>query len=72
VGFYFRVAFYSNRVERNAQLLTQADVIMTSVEEVSSNAKPLFRQLQKLPKKIKKIIASLPHQEVCFSSFFPL
>ncbi|KAG5008314.1 hypothetical protein JHK85_026856 [Glycine max] len=58
------VAFYSNRVERNAQLLTQADVIMTSVEEVSSNAKPLFRQLQKLPKKIKKIIASLPHQEL--------
>ncbi|KAH1235099.1 hypothetical protein GLYMA_09G262000v4 [Glycine max] len=58
------VAFYSNRVERNAQLLTQADVIMTSVEEVSSSAKPLFRQLQKLPKKIKKIIASLPHQEV--------
>ncbi|KAL5167010.1 K(+) efflux antiporter 2, chloroplastic [Glycine soja] len=58
------VAFYSNRVERNAQLLPQADVIMTSVEEVSSSAKPLVRQLQKLPKKIKKIIASLPHQEV--------
>ncbi|TKY65483.1 K(+) efflux antiporter 2 [Spatholobus suberectus] len=58
------VAFYANRVERNAQLLPQADVIMTSVEEVSSSAKPLVRQLQKLPKKIKKIIASLPHQEV--------
>ncbi|XP_020218588.1 K(+) efflux antiporter 2, chloroplastic [Cajanus cajan] len=58
------VAFYANRVERNAQLLPQADVIMTSVEEVSSSAKPLVRRLQKLPKKIKKIIASLPHQEV--------
>ncbi|KAK7295042.1 hypothetical protein RJT34_17945 [Clitoria ternatea] len=58
------VAFYANRAERNTQLLPQADVIVTSVEEVSSSAKPLVRQLQKLPKKIKKIIASLPHQEV--------
>ncbi|KAJ1426876.1 Sodium/solute symporter superfamily [Sesbania bispinosa] len=58
------VAFYTNRVERNSQLLQQADVIVTSVEEVSSSAKPLVRRLQKLPKKIKKIIASLPHQEV--------
>ncbi|RDX99798.1 K(+) efflux antiporter 2, chloroplastic, partial [Mucuna pruriens] len=58
------IGFYANRVERNAQLLPQSDVIMTSVEEVSSSAKPLVRQLQKLPKKIKKIIASLPHQEV--------
>ncbi|KAL2330334.1 hypothetical protein Fmac_017915 [Flemingia macrophylla] len=58
------LAFYANRVDRNAQLLPQADVIMTSVEEVSSSAKPLVRRLQKLPRKIKKIIASLPHQEV--------
>ncbi|KAJ1408583.1 Sodium/solute symporter superfamily [Sesbania bispinosa] len=58
------VAFYANRAERNSQLLQQADVIVTSVEEVSSSAKPLVRRLQKLPKKIKKIIASLPHQEV--------
>ncbi|XP_061371581.1 K(+) efflux antiporter 2, chloroplastic-like [Gastrolobium bilobum] len=58
------VAFYANRTERNGQLLQQTDVIVTSVEEVSSSAKPLVRQLQKLPKKIKKIIASLPHQEV--------
>ncbi|KAK7340228.1 hypothetical protein VNO77_20926 [Canavalia gladiata] len=58
------VAFYANRVERNSLLLPQADVLVTSVEEVSSSAKPLVRQLQKLPKKIKKIIASLPHQEV--------
>ncbi|XP_047177362.1 K(+) efflux antiporter 2, chloroplastic-like [Vigna umbellata] len=58
------VTFFANKVDRNAQLLPQADVIMTSVEEVSSSAKPLVRHLQKLPKKIKKIIASLPHQEV--------
>lgn len=71
VDFYFRAAFYANRAERNSQLLQQADVIVTSAEEISSGAKPLFRQLQKLPKKVKKIIASLPHQEVRFSSFFP-
>ncbi|KAE9592232.1 hypothetical protein Lal_00035307 [Lupinus albus] len=58
------VTFYFNRAERNTQLLQQPDVIVTSVEEVSSSAKPLIRQLKKLPKKIKKIIASLPHQEV--------
>jgi len=60
MGFYLRVSFYSNRVERNAQLLPQAYVIMSSVEEVSSSAKPLVRHIQKLPKEIKKVIASLP------------
>lgn len=69
MDFYSRVAFYANKAERNGLLLQQADVIMTSAEEVSSSAKPLVRQLQKLPKKIKKLIASLPHQEVCFSLF---
>ncbi|XP_019460652.1 PREDICTED: K(+) efflux antiporter 2, chloroplastic-like isoform X1 [Lupinus angustifolius] len=58
------VTFYVNRAERNTQLLQQPDVVVTSVEEVSSSAKPLIRLLKKLPKKIKKIIASLPHQEV--------
>ncbi|CAK8542315.1 unnamed protein product [Lathyrus sativus] len=57
-------AVYANRAEKNTQLLQQADVIATSAEEFSSNAKPLIRKLQKIPKKIKKIIASLPHQEV--------
>ncbi|KAJ7962350.1 K(+) efflux antiporter 2, chloroplastic-like [Quillaja saponaria] len=58
------VTFYSNRSERSAQLLQQPDVVTTSIEEVSSGAKPLVRQLQKLPKRIKNLIASLPHQEV--------
>ncbi|KAG4386633.1 hypothetical protein GLYMA_11G091350v4 [Glycine max] len=56
-------------LERNAQLLPQIDVFMTSVEEVPSSAKPQLRQIQKLP---KKIIASLPQQEVCFSLCFSL
>ncbi|XP_054780971.1 K(+) efflux antiporter 2, chloroplastic-like isoform X2 [Prosopis cineraria] len=57
-------AFFANRGERNSQLFQQPEVIPSSVEEVSSSAKPLVRQLQKLPKRIKKIIASLPQQEV--------
>ncbi|GAU28681.1 hypothetical protein TSUD_159630 [Trifolium subterraneum] len=57
-------AVYANRAEKNAQFLQQPDVIVPSAEEFSSNAKPLFRKLQKIPKKIKKIIASLPQQEV--------
>ncbi|KAI4315958.1 hypothetical protein L6164_023981 [Bauhinia variegata] len=58
------VAFYANRAERSSIVLQQTEVIATSVEEVSSSAKPLFWQLQKIPKRIKNIIASLPHQEV--------
>ena len=58
------VTFYSNRAERSSLVLHQPDVITTSIEEVSSNAKPLVRQIRKLPKRIKKLIAMLPHQEM--------
>ncbi|XP_020233144.1 K(+) efflux antiporter 2, chloroplastic [Cajanus cajan] len=58
------VVFYANKTERNAQLLQQPEVIATTVEEVSSTTKPLVRQLQELPWRLKKIIASLPDQEV--------
>ncbi|XVF73233.1 hypothetical protein PTKIN_Ptkin12aG0185100 [Pterospermum kingtungense] len=58
------VAFYANRAERSPQLLQQPDVITTSIEEVSSNAKPLIRQIQKFPKRLKKLVAMLPHQEM--------
>ncbi|KAJ7951121.1 K(+) efflux antiporter 2, chloroplastic-like [Quillaja saponaria] len=58
------VTFYANRAERSSQLLQQPDVVTTSIEEVSSSAKPLVRQLRKLPRRIKNLIASLPHQEV--------
>lgn len=66
VEFYFRLVLYTNRTERSAQLLQQPEVIATTVEEVSSTAKPLVRQLQELPRRIKNIIASLPDQEVVF------
>ncbi|XWS32212.1 hypothetical protein CRYUN_Cryun23aG0140900 [Craigia yunnanensis] len=58
------VAFCANRAERSAQLLQQPDVINTSIEEVSPNAKPMIRQIQEFPKRLKKLVAMLPHQEM--------
>lgn len=58
------VTFYANRVEQVALPLQQPDVITTGFEEVSSSAKPIVRQLRKIPKRIKKLIEMLPHQEL--------
>ncbi|KAJ6972279.1 K(+) efflux antiporter 2 [Populus alba x Populus x berolinensis] len=52
-------AFYSNRVERSTQVLQQSDIVTTSIEEVSSNAKPLIQHIQKLPKRMNEEEASL-------------
>lgn len=60
-----RVAFYANQAERSSLQLQQPDVITTSIEEVSSNAKPLIQEIQKLPKRIKKLLDTLPEQEAC-------
>ncbi|KAA3458764.1 K+ efflux antiporter 1 [Gossypium australe] len=57
------VAFYANQTERSAHLLQQPDAITSSVE-VSPNAKPMIHKVQNFPKRIKKIVAMLPHQEV--------
>ncbi|KAF5744359.1 K+ efflux antiporter 1 [Tripterygium wilfordii] len=58
------VALYANRAERSSQLLQQADVITTSIEEVSLNANSMIQRLQKFPKKVKKLLAKLPQQEI--------
>ncbi|CAN6711105.1 unnamed protein product [Malus baccata var. baccata] len=58
------LTFYANRAERATQLLQQPDVKTTSIEEVSSSAKPLVRELQKLSRRFKKLIDMIPHQEV--------
>ncbi|KAH9732065.1 K(+) efflux antiporter 2 [Citrus sinensis] len=39
------VAFYANQAERSSLQLQQPDVITTSIEEASSNAKPLIREI---------------------------
>ncbi|KAI8021522.1 hypothetical protein LOK49_LG03G02636 [Camellia lanceoleosa] len=40
------------------------DVVTTSIDEVSSNAKPPVRRDLKLPKRVKKLMEMIPHQEV--------
>ncbi|KAH1073668.1 hypothetical protein J1N35_025996 [Gossypium stocksii] len=58
------VAFYANQAERRAQLMQQPDAIITSIDDISLNAKPLMRQMKKIPKKLKELVAFLPHQEM--------
>lgn len=54
----------ARRADRADQMLQQTQAITASIEEVSSNAKPLVRQLRKIPKRVKKLMAMLPQQEV--------
>jgi hypothetical protein len=56
-------ALFINRAEKSAQL-TQQPGITTSIEEVTSTAKPIVREIRQLPQRIKKLIELLPHQEV--------
>ncbi|KAG2320401.1 hypothetical protein Bca52824_013614 [Brassica carinata] len=57
------LTLYSNGVGGNNQLLQQSDVVSTSTEDVSSTKETLIRQVQKLPKRIKKLLEMIPHQE---------
>ncbi|KAL3536847.1 hypothetical protein ACH5RR_000213 [Cinchona calisaya] len=58
------VVFYVKRVDRFPPLFQQPDITTSSIDEVSTNAKPLVQQIRKLPKKVKKLMEMLPHQEV--------
>ncbi|XP_028096479.1 K(+) efflux antiporter 2, chloroplastic-like [Camellia sinensis] len=60
----YKIAFYTNRVERINQLFLQPDIITSGINEVSSNTKPLIRQIRKLPKRVKKLMEMIPYQEV--------
>lgn len=53
----------SNRAEKNYQLLQQPD-LMTSIEEVTLTAEPMVREIRRFPRRLKKLIALLPQQEV--------
>lgn len=58
------VTFFMNRAERSTPLLQQPDATTTSFEEVSSNAKPLVREIRRFPKRLKKLLEKIPHQEI--------
>ncbi|CAK9860697.1 unnamed protein product [Sphagnum jensenii] len=56
--------FYLNKsMEKRAQLL-QPPEVTTSIEEVKESARPLIKEIQRIPRRVKKLIAKLPHQEV--------
>ncbi|KAL3649543.1 K(+) efflux antiporter 1, chloroplastic [Castilleja foliolosa] len=57
-------AFYVNGGEKFRQLYQQPDIITSSIDEVSTTAKPLVRKIRKLPAKLKKLMEMIPHQEV--------
>ncbi|KAL6960816.1 hypothetical protein U1Q18_038580 [Sarracenia purpurea var. burkii] len=59
-----RIAVYVPRAERISHIFLQPDIITTSIDEVSSNAKPLVHQMQEFPNRVKKLVEMFPHQEV--------
>ncbi|KAK1382042.1 hypothetical protein POM88_019777 [Heracleum sosnowskyi] len=58
------VTFYATCTEKVSQIFQQPDIITASMDEVSSNSKPVFRQLRKLPEKLKILMDKIPHQEI--------
>ncbi|KAL7121307.1 hypothetical protein ACP275_02G174800 [Erythranthe tilingii] len=57
-------AFYVKGGEKFVQLFQQPDIITTSIDEVSTTARPLVRQIRNLPVKMKKLMEMIPHQEI--------
>jgi hypothetical protein len=63
------VFFIITRAEKNGQFISQPDVV-TGIEEVTSTTGPVVRAIRKFPKRIKKLMERIPHQEVSLT-FFP-
>ncbi|PKA58022.1 K(+) efflux antiporter 2, chloroplastic [Apostasia shenzhenica] len=57
------IVFLSNRAEKDKQFLQQPDIV-TSIEEVTSTTKPIIREIKRFPKRLKKLVALLPQQEI--------
>ncbi|KAJ3689298.1 hypothetical protein LUZ61_018462 [Rhynchospora tenuis] len=55
--------FVINRAEKNAQFISQPDIV-TGIEEVTSTTGPVVKAIRKFPKRIKKLIEQIPHQEL--------
>jgi hypothetical protein len=59
-----RAVYLNNRMERMA-LTMEPTGIVTGIEEVTFTARPLVRELRKIPKRVKSLVEKLPHLEVC-------
>lgn len=57
------VFFLNKRAEWNSQLLYQPD-ITTSIEEVTSTAKPVVPVIKKISKRLRKLVELLPQEEI--------
>lgn len=55
--------YVNNRMERMAQTAEPTGIV-TGIEEVAFNARPLVRELRRIPKRVKSLVEKLPHQEV--------
>lgn len=55
--------YLNNRMERMA-LTMEPTGIVTGIEEVTFTARPLVRELRKIPKRVKSLVEKLPHLEV--------
>ncbi|KAG0562230.1 hypothetical protein KC19_9G128300 [Ceratodon purpureus] len=54
--------YLNNRMEKRA-LLSEPPPTTTSIE-VRQSGKPLLKEIQRIPKRVKKLIEKLPHQEL--------
>ncbi|KAL6998198.1 hypothetical protein U1Q18_008325 [Sarracenia purpurea var. burkii] len=54
---------YVTRAERICPIFLRPDIMATSIDEVSSNVKPLVRQMRESPNRVKKLVEMLPQQE---------
>lgn len=55
--------YLKNRISYPAQLAERTEVV-TSFEEVTTSARPVMRELQKLPRKLQSALEKIPQQEV--------
>ncbi|KAH7288722.1 hypothetical protein KP509_31G038300 [Ceratopteris richardii] len=55
--------YLKNRMSSQTKYAEQTEYV-TSFEDVTTTAKPVVRELQKLPRRIQKILEKIPHQEV--------
>lgn len=49
-------------------LFAEPPTTTTSIEEVRQSARPLLKEIRKIPKRMKKLIEKLPHQEVSYAT----